>query len=317
MRILFAGTSSIGEQALRAVAFNYELIGLLTPPDRLVGRHQELKPPALKESFLKVAPGLPILQPENLRSAEVTNSLKALNPDVIVTMSYGKILPPEILTIPPLGCLNIHASLLPRHRGASPIQAAIIAGDTHSGITIMYMGEGLDSGDILLTKKIPIAPRDTSGMLHDRLAELSPIALLEALDLLQKGIAPRIPQLEKEVTITRRILYSDATLDWACSAVTVERLIRAMNPKPGAHGIITLPSGKKSELKIFSAYARPSLQKNRDLQPGSFFLSEAKELLLCCKEGALLLEEVQPISRSRMSFSEFARGHGINPDISH
>ncbi|MDH4469989.1 MAG: methionyl-tRNA formyltransferase [Verrucomicrobiae bacterium] len=313
MRILFAGTSSIGEQAMRAVALHYELIGLLTQPDRLVGRHQELKPPALKESFLKIAPGAPILQPENLRSAEAINSLQALHPDVIVTMSYGKIVPPEILTLPTHACLNIHASLLPRHRGASPIQSAIIAGDTHSGITIMYMDEGLDTGDILLTKKIPITSRETSGTLSEHLAELSPIALLEALDLLKKGSAPRFPQTENERSITHRIHYEDAALDWSSSAITVERLIRAMNPKPGAHGVVTLPSGKKSALKIFSALVRPS--HNKESQPGSFFLSEEQEILLCCKEGALLLEEVQPLSRARMTFSAFARGNGINRNV--
>lgn len=308
MRILFAGTNSIGEKALRATAKEHELVGLLTQPDRPVGRHQELQPPPLKRSFQEIAPSLPILQPENLRDPQVIAAIQALKPEVIVTMAYGKIVPPAILALPRLACLNIHASLLPRHRGASPIQAAIIAGDEQSGITIMYMAEGLDTGDILLTKKIPIVLRETAGTLTERLAELAPDALLEALNLLRKGAAPRLSQLEKEVTITHRIERSDAALDWSRSAVELERLIRGMNPKPGAHGVVTLPSGKKMTLKIFSAHVRSSMPKNRETAPGSFFLSEENEILLRCGEGALLLEEVQPESRARMNFSDFARG---------
>ncbi|MFZ4115787.1 MAG: methionyl-tRNA formyltransferase [Chthoniobacterales bacterium] len=311
MRILFAGTSSIGEKALRAVAQQYELVGLLTQPDRPVGRHQRLQPPPLKLAFQDIAPTLPILQPEKLRDTAVVNSIAALHPDVIVTMAYGKIVPPAILSLPRLACLNIHASLLPRHRGASPIQAAIIAGDVESGITIMYMAEGLDTGDILLTKKIPLAPRETAGTLTERLAELAPEALLEALDLLERGLAPRLVQREKEVTITHRIERSDAALDWSRSAIELERLIRGLNPKPGAHGEILLPTGKKIMLKIFSAHIRPRASQDEAL-PGSFFLSEEKQWLLCCGTGALLLEEVQPENRARMSFSDFARGHHLN-----
>jgi methionyl-tRNA formyltransferase len=307
MRILFAGTSSIGEKALRTVAQHYELVGLLTQPDRQVGRHQLVQPPALKRAFEDIAPALPILQPENLRDATTIDSIKALHPDVIVTMAYGKIVPPAILSLPRLACLNIHASLLPRHRGASPIQAAIIAGDAESGITIMYMAEGLDTGDILLTKKIPLTARETAGGLTERLAELAPQALLEALNLLEHGCAPCLVQREEEVTITHRIERSDALLDWSRSAVELERFIRGLNPKPGAHGEVLLPTGKKIPLKIFLSQVRPHTSQ-QEVAPGSFFLSEEKEWLLCCGTGALLLEEVQPESRSRMSFSDFVRG---------
>ena len=310
MRILFAGTSNIAAQALRALAKKYELVGLLTQPDRPAGRHQKLQCPELKQTFKGIAPHLPILQPENLRDPSLINTLRALKIDVMVTMAYGKIIPISLLCLPRLASLNIQGSLLPRHRGASPIQAAIMGGDQQSGITIMYMGEGLDTGDVLLKKEILIAPRETTESLTTRLAELAPKALLESLMLLKDGIAPRVPQCHEEATITHRITHSDATLKWSEPAVTLERFIRAMNPKPGAHGIITLPSGKSIRLKIFSAHVRPLIVKNHEREAGVLFLSEEKEMLLCCGQGALLLEEVQPESRARMSFADLMRGHG-------
>ena len=310
MRILFVGTSNIGAQALRALSQKYELVGLLTQPDRPVGRHQKLQSPELKQTFEEIAPHLPIFQPESLKDPSLINTLGALQLDIMVTMAYGKIIPLSLLSLPRLASLNIHASLLPCHRGASPIQAAIMAGDHQSGITIMYMGEGLDTGDILLKKEILIAPRETTGSLTTRLAELAPKALLESLKLLEEGIAPRVPQCHEEATITHRIAHSDAALKWSESAVTLERFIRAMSPRPGAHGRITLPSGKIIQLKIFSAHARSLIVKSPERAEGALFLSEQKEMLLCCGQGALLLEEVQPESRARMSFADLMRGHG-------
>ena len=300
MRILFAGTSNIGAQALRALAQKYELVCLLTQPDRPVGRHQKRQSPELKQTFEEIAPHLPIFQPESLKDPSLINTLGALQLDIMVTMAYGKIIPLSLLSLPRLASLNIHASLLPCHRGASPIQAAIMAGDHQSGITIMYMAEGLDTGDILLKKEILIAPRETTGSLTIRLAELAPKALLESLKLLE------------EATITHRIAHSDATLKWSEPAVTLERFIRAMNPRPGAHGRITLPSGKIIQLKIFSAHARSLIVKSPEREEGALFLSEQKEMLLCCGQGALLLEEVQPESRARMSFADLMRGHGYS-----
>lgn len=307
MRILFAGTSDIGEKTLETLASEHTLVGVITQPDRPAGRHRQLQAPAIKQLLQKRFPATPLLQPEQLRDPAVLAWVQTLQPEVMVTMSYGKIVPREILELPDMLCLNVHASLLPRHRGASPIQTAIMEGAQESGITIMYMAEGLDTGDILLSKKISLAPRETAGSLTTRLANLAPEALSEALLLLQQGKAPRIPQSEDAITLTQRIERSDALLDWTRSATELERLIRGLNPKPGAHGTVQLPSGKSLSLKIFSATVRS--HETASVSPGSFFLSQHQELLLGCGTGALLLEEVQPEGRSRMSFAAFARGH--------
>ncbi len=303
----------------------HQLVGLLTQPDRPVGRHQILTAPSTKQFVEKVtldkkgdSPAIhcgdeltatnpfPIFQPEQLRDPLLLEKLRALQPDVMVTMSYGKILPRELLELPSIACLNIHTSLLPRHRGATPIQGAILAGDQETGVTIMHMAEGLDTGDILLQKKIRLGPQETAGSLTQRLAELAPEAVLEALNLLEQGIAPRIRQSSEEVTHTRQITRADAAIDFTRSTTELDRLIRAMNPKPGAHGTFQLPSGKSIALKIFSATI--SLSKSSEKR-GSLFLSGDRKLLLACGEGSLELQEIQPEGRSRMKAAAFVSGH--------
>ncbi len=319
MRLLFAGTSDIGIPSLRALMADHQLVGLLTQPDRPVGRHQVLTAPATKQFLQKAVIHdsaresvsadsfiVPIFQPESLRDISFLEQLQALSPEVIVTFSYGKILPRELLELPSVACLNIHTSLLPRHRGATPIQAAILEGDQETGVTIMHMAEGLDTGDIVLQKRISLAPQETAGSLTERLATLAPEAILEALSLLESGLAPRIPQPAEGVTHARQITRADAVIDVMRSATKLDRLIRAMNPKPGAHGIFHLPSEKSVTLKIFSAsvVASPSSEK-----PGSLFLSSEKKLFLACGEGTLELHEVQPDGRARMSAAAFVNGH--------
>jgi len=306
VNILFAGTSDIGLPSIKALMPEHQLVGLLTQPDRPVGRHQVLTAPATKQFLEKEKKDVPIFQPEQLRDVSFLEKLRALHPDVIVTMSYGKILPRELLELPSIACLNIHTSLLPRHRGATPIQAAILAGDEETGVTIMHMAEGLDTGDILLQKKIRLAADETADSLTQRLAELAPEAILEALRLLQEGRAPRTPQPTEGITHTRQITRADAAIDFTRSAIELDRLIRAMNPKPGAHGTFQLPSGKSIALKIFSATisSSPSSEK-----PGSLFLSHDHQLHLACSQGTLQLHEVQPEGRARMSATAFINGH--------
>lgn len=320
MRILFAGTSAIGIPSLRALMDEHELVGLLTQPDRPVGRHQILTAPATKQFLEKgfnpirghcvdeptgVDP-FPIFQPETLRDVSFLEKFRAVCPEVMITMSYGKILPRELLELPSIACLNIHTSLLPRHRGATPIQGAILAGDEESGITIMHMAEGLDTGDILLQKKIKLAPDETTGSLTERLSKLAPESILEALSLLKKGNAPRTPQSPTGITYTRQIRRVDAAIDDTLSATKVDRLIRAMNPKPGAHGIFTLSSGKTIVLKIFAATI-VSLALSE--KPETLFLSEDRKLFLACNQGVLELHEVQPEGRARMSAAAFVSGY--------
>jgi methionyl-tRNA formyltransferase len=323
MRILFAGTSDIGIPSLKALMAQHELVGLLTQPDRPVGRHQTMTPPATKQFLEKEkkegsptnhyqgndligTDPFPIFQPEQLRDPLLLEKLRALHPEVIVTMSYGKILPRELLELPSIACLNIHTSLLPRHRGATPIQAAILVGDEETGVTIMHMAEGLDTGDILLQKKVTLALQETAGSLTQRLAELAPEALLEALGLLECGAAPRAAQPPEGITHTRQITRADAAMDFSRSAVELDCLIRAMNPKPGAHGIFQLPSGKAIALKIF--LATPSDEPSA-AKAGSLFLSQDQKLLLACGQGTLQLHEVQPEGRARMSSAAFVNGH--------
>lgn len=321
MRVLFAGTNAIGEEVLRLLIAEHSLVGVLTQPDRPAGRRRELTSPPIKKLASEMAPHAPIFQPENLRDSSLLESLKELKPEVLVTFSYGKIIPLALLTLPTIASLNVHASLLPRHRGASPIQASIMAGDLESGITIMYMAEGLDTGDILLTKKLQLSSRETAGTLTARLAALAPSALQEALLELQEGKAARIPQDIHFVTHTHRITRNEATLHWSRSATALDQLIRAMNPKPGAHGVVLLPSGKKITLKIFAAQpianltevleeAVASTPSGSPLQePGSVLILKNREPILLCGSGALLLEEVQPEGGARMSGRAFLCGH--------
>jgi len=217
-----------------------------------------------------------------------------------VVMAYGQILPRDLLEIPPVACLNLHASLLPRWRGAAPIQAAIAAGDPETGITAMYMAEGLDTGDILLQRKIEILPGDTGGSLHDRLAQIAPEALLDALQMLAKGNAPRIQQDNVLATYAPKLTRDDGKIDWSEPAEIIERKIRAFNPWPGA--FMKLDG---QNLKIFSAFI-----VDLSGEPGKILRSE-KELVIAAGKGALSLGEVQLEGKRRMSAGEFLRGHAI------
>src|SRR5947207_10081426 len=200
MRIVFIGTGEIGVPTLQALLKSeYEIVAVVTQPDKPVGRAQLVEPSAIKKALTGGAAGgrplsLPILQPARIKERQAIEDIRALEPDVIVVMAYGQILPRDVLEIPKVACLNLHASLLPRWRGAAPIQAAIAAGDSQTGITVMYMDEGLDTGDILLQRKIGVLPMDTGGSLHDRLAQIAPEALLQALKLLAQGNPASVAQ---------------------------------------------------------------------------------------------------------------------------
>src|SRR3984893_8857005 len=213
MRILFIGTGEIGVPALQALLKSeHEVVGVATQPDKPVGRAQLVEPPPIKKAVGTGAPDaspartgralpFPVLQPARIKDRQAIEEIRSLKPDVIVVMAYGQILPRDVLEIPTKACLNLHASLLPRWRGAAPIQAAIAAGDRKTGITVMYMNEGLDTGDILLERKIDISPNEIGGSLHDRLGQIAPDVLLESLRLISSGNAPRSPQDNKPATV--------------------------------------------------------------------------------------------------------------------
>src|SRR6266404_7236406 len=238
MRVVFIGTGEIGVPTLQALlrSDEHQLAAIVTQPDKPVGRDQRIEPPAIKKAL--AGRKIPIWQPGRIKDRQSIEEISALSQEVILVMAYGQILPHGILETPRVACLNLHASLLPRHRGAAPIQAAIASGDSETGITVMYMDEGLDTGDILLQHKIDILPTDTGGSLHDRLAQIAPGALLEALQLLANGKAPRVPQNNALATYAPKLSRENGRIDWTEPAKVVERKIRAYNPWPGAFAIL-------------------------------------------------------------------------------
>jgi methionyl-tRNA formyltransferase len=310
MRVLFAGTGEIGIPTLDFLGLRHELVGIITQPDRPAGRHRHLKAPPIKEAALSRWAVLPLLQPETPRLAGVLEWVCKLNPEVMVTMAYGRILPPELLRAPSIACLNIHASLLPRYRGASPIQATIASGDREGGVTIMHMAEGLDTGDVILEMRLSIRRRETSGSLSERLAELAPLALEQALELLAKGTAPRTPQDHDLATHTGKIGKAECLLDWAWPALELERKIRSLQPAPGAFAALPLfPEGTVS-IKIHSAI----VVNRASGRPGAVLRSDARGILVASGEGGLLLGSVQPEGGARMHSSAFARGRSLAVD---
>ena len=306
MRVVFIGTGEIGVPTLQALlrSDEHQLAAIVTQPDKPVGRDQRIEPPTIKKAL--AGRKIPILQPALIKDRQSIEEISALSPEVIVVMAYGQILPRGILETPRVACLNLHASLLPRHRGAAPIQAAIASGDSETGITVMYMDEGLDTGDILLQRKIDILPTDTGGSLHDRLAQIAPEALLESLQLLAKAIAPRVPQNNALATYAPKLNRDDGKIDWAERAEVIERKVRAFNPWPGAFTAIAAKSGKPRNLKIFSASIV-------DLtgEPGEILATEERSLVIAAGDRGLSLEEVQPEGRRRMTSAEFLRGFDV------
>ncbi len=304
MRIVFIGTGEIGLPVLRSLreSGEHELVGVVTQPDKPAGRAQRLAAPPIKAALADAT--LPILQPARIKSEEAVEAIRGLAPDVIVVMAYGQILPRAVLEIPRLACLNLHASLLPRHRGAAPIQAALVAGDRESGITVMYMSEGLDTGDILLQSSLEIVAGETGGSLHDRLGQIAPEALRAALVQLQSGTAPRIPQDSSKATYAPKLGREQGRIDWTESAALLERKIRAFNPWPGAFALLRDAAGRDRKLKVFSASVVPSAQA----VPGEI-LRSAGAITIAAGDGALSLGEVQLEGKQRMSAAEFLRGY--------
>src|ERR1700726_1398730 len=222
MRIIFIGTGEIGVPALSALLESeHEVVGVVTQPDKPAGRDQRIEAPPIKKALAGTK--MSILQPARIKERESIEQIRALTPDVVVVMAYGQILPKSVLEIPRTACLNLHASLLPRHRGAAPIQAAIAAGDRESGITVMYMDEGLDTGDVLLQRKIAIGPTETGGLLHDRLGQIAPEALLESLRLLASESSPRFPQDNALATNAPKLNREDGRINWAEPAEIIEQ----------------------------------------------------------------------------------------------
>ncbi|MDR1661670.1 MAG: methionyl-tRNA formyltransferase [Azoarcus sp.] len=300
LRAAFAGTPEFAAAALDALlAAGHAAPLVLTQPDRPAGRGMKLAPSAVKK--LALARGLDIDQPERLSSEAQRARLAASRPDVLVVAAYGLILPPEILALPRLGCLNIHASLLPRWRGAAPIQRAIEAGDRETGITIMQMDAGLDTGPMLLRCAIAIADEDTAASLHDKLARLGAEAIVEALSRLAAGNLLPEPQPAEGATYACKISRAEAELDWRRPSIELARAVRAFNPFPGAFGQI-----RGATIKFWAA--RPAAAHG---EAGTLLRADEAGLVVACGEDALCITELQRPGSKRLTAAEFLRGFAL------
>jgi len=301
MRVIFAGTPIFASLALRAlIAAGHEIVLVLTQPDRPAGRGNDLRTSEVKKTALEF--GLKVKQFETLRSDLSVASLRQVDAGVMVVAAYGLILPQAALEATPLGCLNVHASLLPRWRGAAPIQRAILAGDQETGISIMQMDAGLDTGDILLQRRTPITEDDTAATLHDKLAESGAHCIVEALRALAAGSLDRVPQGVEGVTYAQKISKDEARIDWTRSATDIERAVRAYNPSPGA---VTTFCGRP--LKIWRA--RVEAERGA-AEPGEVLLT-ASALRVACGKGVLEILELQRAGGRRHAAREFLAGRAI------
>ncbi|MEB1527636.1 methionyl-tRNA formyltransferase [Xanthomonas sp. WHRI 7945] len=284
MKIVFAGTPDFAVPSLRAAAQRHEVIAVYTQPDRPAGRGRGLTPSPVK--LEAVARGIPVLQPDTLRSPDALQTLRALQPDLLVVVAYGLILPKAVLAIPTHGCWNVHASLLPRWRGAAPIQRAIEAGDSETGVCLMQMEAGLDTGPVLMSQRTPIGDSETGGQLHDRLAALGAQVLADGLGLLRAGIRPLPqPQPEAGVTYAHKLDKAQARLDWQQPAAQLALRVRAFNPWPITEAVL---AGERvrvhGAIALDLAHAQP---------PGTVLAASKQGIDIACGQGALRLRVLQ------------------------
>ncbi len=302
MKIIFAGTPQFAASALQALlSTSHDIIAVYTQPDRPSGRGMQLTPSPVKQ--LALQHGIPVFQPQTLKALEAQQELAALDADVMVVAAYGLILPKAVLDMPKLGCLNIHASLLPRWRGAAPIQRAIQAGDAETGITIMQMDVGLDTGDMLLKSSCAITPADTTQLLHDKLAELGAHAIVEALDKLEKGALQPEPQDNGLATYAAKITKAEALLDWSLNADQLSNAIRAYNPFPGAYTFL-----HGTQIKIWQA----ALVQAGSAEAGTVLSVDKHGITVACGQGALQLQVLQRPNGKAMLAAQFIQGFAIN-----
>ncbi|HEK1688205.1 TPA: methionyl-tRNA formyltransferase [Pseudomonas putida] len=293
MRIVFAGTPEFAAEHLKALLDSpYEIVAVYTQPDRPAGRGQKLMPSAVKA--LALAHDIPVYQPQTLRNADAQAELAALKPDLMVVVAYGLILPQAVLDIPRLGCINSHASLLPRWRGAAPIQRAVEAGDAESGVTVMRMEAGLDTGPMLLKVSTPISAEDTGGSLHDRLAQMGPGAVVQAIAGLADGSLQGEVQDDALATYAHKLNKDEARLDWNRPAVELERLIRAFNPWPVCHSTLD-----GETVKVLGA----NLSTGNGA-PGEILSASKDGLVVACADGALSLTRLQLPGGKALAFSD-------------
>jgi len=303
-RILFMGTPAFALPSLQLLhEQKYPIIGVVSQPDRPKGRGlKEVSPPVkiLAQKF-----GLPVFQPEKIKDQSFIELFKKLNPDIVVVVAFSQILPKVIIDNPPLKCLNIHPSLLPKYRGAAPINWPIICGETKTGVTIMLMDERMDSGDILLQQEKDIGAAETYGKLHDRLAQLGATLLINTIEQVVAGTAQRKPQDASGVTFAPRLKKETGKIDWYNNVSDIVNLIRGLSPTPAAY---TLLEGQV--LKIFSAEAN---QNKTSAAPGTIGAASTAGLPIAVSDGYVILKDVQLAGKKRMLISDFLRGYRLNP----
>lgn len=301
-KIVFMGAPEFAVPALRALHSRHDLRLVVTQPDRPKGRGRALAPPPVKVAALDL--GLEVFQPEKLRRRSVRERIAAAGADLFVVAAYGKILSPRMLSVPPLGCVNVHASLLPRYRGAAPIHWAVIRGELQSGITIMQMDRGMDTGPMLAQQALDLTPGETAGSLHDRLAPLGANLLLETLDGLRRGVIEPRSQDHQQATLAPMLAKEDGRVDFSSAAAEVDCRVRGLDPWPGAFTTLD-----HKPLKLFASRATAG----QGGAPGEVLGADQRGLLVACGEGALWIRELQLPGRRRMPADALLSGHPIDP----
>ena len=313
LKIIFAGTPQFAATALEALlAQQFTVAAVLTQPDRPTGRGLQLIPSPVKQ--LALARSLPVLQPDSLTSIDVQQALAGYAADVMVVAAYGLILPDSVLRLPRYGCLNIHASLLPRWRGAAPIQRAILAGDQETGVTIMQMDAGLDTGDMLLKKSCPITAHDIAQTLHDKLSALGAEAIVEALRLLQQGKLVGVPQDDTHSTYAGKLHKGEGLLDWDRPASHLARAVRAYNPVPVAYSTLNQLTVKIWQASVREGMKGPSGTVLSDtVRAGTVLAIEKMGIIVACGQDALRLEILQRPNAKALPAAQFLHGYAIHP----
>lgn len=299
LRIVFMGTPDFSVPALARLAQSqHDVAAVYTQPDKQRGRGKKVTFSPVKEKAVEL--GIPVFQPDSMRSDEAISELKSLSPDVIIVIAYGKILPKAVLDIPKYGCLNVHGSLLPKYRGAAPIQYAIKEGEAESGVTIMLLDEGMDTGKMLKKAVIPLDAKETTGTLFEKLASLGAETLMTVVDDLDNYERNAVAQDESQATYTAKITKEEAALDWNTDAVVLERLIRTLDPHPGAYTVCR----DEKRLKIWAA----DVVEGTDAVPGTVIAVTKKSFTVQTGKGALRITEVQPESRKRLMAAQYLQG---------
>ncbi len=306
MKILFMGTPDFAVPSLEAlVAAGHQVVGVFSQPDKPKNRGMKLLPTPVK--VCAQAHAIPVFQPTKLRDGTALDTIRQLAPDLIVVAAYGRILPQEILDAPPLGCINVHSSLLPKYRGSAPIHWAILNGDQETGVTIMHMALALDAGDIIAQKTTPIDPNETVETLHDRLAQLGAELLVETVARIADGTATRTPQEESQVTLAPMLSRALSPMDWTRPARALHDQVRGLIPWPAA---VTELNGTRCKI-----FATTVLEETTGKAPGSILAADKKGLKVACGEGTVLqIDQLQADGGKRMAAADYLRGHPIPVD---